>query len=44
MHDRALKDRLLSFLEEHLQKVTLNDQEQMEIIEDTILLVTHYYN
>lgn len=44
MQDRALKDRLLSFLEEHLQKVALNDQEQMEIIEDTILLVTCYYN
>ena len=40
MYDRGLKDRLISFLEEHLQKVALHDQEQMEIIEDTILLVT----
>ena len=32
-------ERLLTFLEEHVQKVTLHDQQQTEIIEDTIQLV-----
>ena len=29
-------ERLLAFLEEHVQKVTLHDQQQSEIIDDTI--------
>ena len=38
IYDKGLKDRLLLFLEDHLHKVAVHDQEQMEIIEDIIQL------
>lgn len=43
-YDKELKDKLSSFLEGHMEKVSLHDQQQMEILEDTILLVLIFYN
>lgn len=39
IYNKELKEKLLSFLEGHLDKVSLHDQQQAELIEDTIQLV-----